>query len=128
VRDRLHRSGAAHLVRDDPRRLAGKGKLNLDDGGEYVRAARKITATARWHERTIARVERAHDISAHFARSNELCNASADADYAVAGFTPRSFADLRCKLAFMVENDMGNGSDWLPDILADLDRFVKVEG
>lgn len=53
--------------------------------------------------------------------------AAAKADYAVANHQVSSVGDLDAKLAFMVARQMGDGIDWLAELLADVRRIGNAE-
>lgn len=58
------------------------------------------------------------------ADNNALNDAAARALHQVADFPATTAADLHAKLSFMVEHDMGDGMDWLPELLADAERLT----
>lgn len=58
------------------------------------------------------------------ADNNALNDAAAEALNRVAHFPATTTADLHAKLSFMVEHDMGDGMDWLPELLADVERIT----
>ena len=68
------------------------------------------------------------DQSARMAQivdNNELNQELVDAMDAVASFPASTADDLHAKLAYMVDNNMGDGVDWLPEILADVERITS---
>jgi hypothetical protein len=64
----------------------------------------------------------------HVADSNALLNASVEALDRVALFPAATTADLHTKLSFMAEHDMGNGCDWVAQLLADIERITAAGG
>lgn len=56
--------------------------------------------------------------------NNALNDAAAYALWRVADFPVATAADLHTKLSFMCENEMGDGRDWLPELLADIERIT----
>lgn len=60
--------------------------------------------------------------------NNALNEIWCEAIDAVALFPVTTVGDLAHKLAFMIEHQMGNGMDWLPELLADARTLAKMEG
>jgi hypothetical protein len=58
------------------------------------------------------------------ADNNALNDAAAEALDRVALFPAATVADLHAKLSFMVKHDMGDGVDWLTELLADAERLA----
>jgi len=56
--------------------------------------------------------------------NNALNDAAAEALDRVALFPAATVADLHAKLSFMVEHDMGDGRDWLTELLVDAERIA----
>jgi hypothetical protein len=65
--------------------------------------------------------------SAHVTANNALNDAWVTTMYAVCQHPVSTAQDLRAKLAFMVEFEMGDGQDWLPTILEDVQRIEPTE-
>lgn len=63
---------------------------------------------------------------ANVTENNALNDAWVTAMYAVCQHPVATAADLRAKLAFMVEFEMGDGMDWLPTVLEDVQRIAGV--
>lgn len=61
------------------------------------------------------------------ADNNALNDAAAEALDRVALYPAATPADLLTKLTFMAEHDMGDGRDWLPELLADAERIAGKE-
>jgi hypothetical protein len=61
---------------------------------------------------------------AHVTANNALNDAWVTTMYAVCQHPVATAADLRAKLAFMVEFEMGDGMDWLPTVLEDVQRIA----
>jgi hypothetical protein len=59
--------------------------------------------------------------------NNALSAVWADSHYAIAGFPAETMTDLKTKLSFMVKEKLGEGQDWLPTILEDLERIEPAE-
>jgi hypothetical protein len=59
--------------------------------------------------------------------NNSLNDAWADHQYAIAQHPAETMSDLKGKLAFMTEHQMGDGQDWLPTILEDVQRIEPAE-
>lgn len=55
--------------------------------------------------------------------NNALNDAWCKVQYAIAGHPADNPGDLKAKLGFMIENQMGEGQDWLPTILEDVERI-----
>jgi hypothetical protein len=62
------------------------------------------------------------------ADNNALNDAAAYALDRVALFPAANAADLHTKLSFMAEHDMGNGCDWVAQLLADVERITAAGG
>ena len=118
---------------EDPASVAGaqtiarmaKEGCAFDPG--VVAAARKVVAAQLRRKRIIARAQLV-DLSAIIARNDQLNDATSDALDEVAHFPVATATDLQAKLAFMVKRDMGDGVDWLSELLADAQRLTKREG
>jgi hypothetical protein len=63
----------------------------------------------------------------HVAANNDLNDAWVSAMYDVCQHPVETTQDLRAKLAFMVEFEMGDGQDWLATILDDAQRIAPEE-
>ena len=98
-------------------RMAREGK-SLD--AETVAQARKFQAGHLRRERTKDAIRREAGIWDRFKQANALADAASAALDAVATYPVQSAADLAQKLAFMIEHDLGDGVDWLPQMLADV--------
>jgi hypothetical protein len=61
---------------------------------------------------------------AHVTANNALNDAWVTTMYAVCQHPVSTAPDLRAKIAFMVEFEMGDGMDWLPTILEDVQRIA----
>jgi hypothetical protein len=59
--------------------------------------------------------------------NNALNNAAAEAQYAIAQHPAETMRDLSGKLEYMVKESMGDGMDWLPTILEDVQRIEPTE-
>lgn len=95
---------------------------------DYVRSARTLVAADLRRERERARIARDTGLTAALKQSNELADLHVDAMDAVAQHPVGTGADLAAKLAFMIENDMNDGRDWLEELHADARRIAKLEG
>ncbi|MEH3103709.1 MAG: hypothetical protein PGN12_07360 [Sphingomonas phyllosphaerae] len=67
-------------------------------------------------------------INAAIDENNALNDAYAEALDAVAVYPAATLTDLRTKLTFMIEHQMGDGRDWLREINADVLRISSAEG
>jgi len=65
-------------------------------------------------------------VRAAVAENNVLGNVWVDALDEAAHHPVSTAADLRLKLAFMLENQMGDGRDWLETISKDVTRIVEA--
>lgn len=81
-----------------------------------------------WRERKRNRINARTGLSAAIQESDRLSSMCVDAETAVARFPAATSADLRAKLAFMVKQQMGDGTEWLSMILTDAERIVAREG
>ena len=63
---------------------------------------------------------------AHVAANNALNDAWVTTMYTVCQHPVSTAPDLGAKLAFMVEFEMGDGMDWLPTVLEDVQRIAGV--
>lgn len=117
--------------------VAGGAALASEAHGATIAhdpALARLIATAWLHNERVDRherevVERAPTREARRAAclaNNELSDAWADALDEVAHYPVRTAADLNTKLAFMRENQMGDGRDWLDTISQDVARIVEA--
>ncbi len=61
------------------------------------------------------------------SENDALNNAWAQTQYDIAQFPADTMCDLKTKLGFMIEQTMGDGMDWLPTILEDVERIEPAE-
>ncbi|MDQ0839391.1 hypothetical protein [Sphingomonas faeni] len=81
------------------------------------------------HQREVLEADTFKTVSAdqrgaHVTANNALNDAWVTTMYAVCQHPVSTAPDLRAKLAFMVEFEMGDGMDWLPTILEDVQRIA----
>ncbi|MEG8032695.1 hypothetical protein QP179_14360 [Sphingomonas aurantiaca] len=71
--------------------------------------------------------EDAARIVAETRQCDDNDNARCLIQYEIAHHTAETVNDLKTKLGFMVEQKMGDGMDWLPTVLEDVQRIEPVE-
>lgn len=115
------RPGAVNLAR---------GAVERDPSRRHPDSAklRSLVAADLRRQREATRIKRTTGLTAAFDRSNELSEAMADAEMAVARFPCETAADLHAKLAFMTERQMDDGMMLLDIVLADAARLANKEG
>jgi len=64
---------------------------------------------------------------AHMRENDRLNDVWVDAMDAIATFPAATAVDLHAKLVFMIENKMGGSVDWLPTLLADVERLAAEQ-
>jgi len=92
-----------------------------------IETARMLNDQVDRHQREV--VDRANGqaaIRAAVAENNALGDVWVDALDEVAHHPVSTAADLRVKLAFMLENQMGDGRDWLETISKDAARVAEA--
>lgn len=92
-------------------------------------AARNLVET---HQREVLDVPAPAGVSKEqriqqVADNNALNDVWCDIHYEVAGHPAATTNDLKAKLGFMVKHRMGDGKDWLPTILEDVQRIDADE-
>jgi hypothetical protein len=70
---------------------------------------------------------RLEDRAEQIDHNNALNEALCEIHYSVAGYPAETMSDLKAKLHFMVKEQMGDGHDWLPTVLDDLQRIEPAE-
>lgn len=109
------------------RSIVEMAKEGKDMDGAGLQYARTLTAAHRRRERTIACIHRDCGLDAECERNDALNNAEAELHNQVASLPVSTAIDLRAKLSFMVKNQMGDGIDWLDELLTDADRIASRE-
>jgi hypothetical protein len=94
---------------------------------DYLVAARHVAAGALWRERQIARLKRSSGLSAAIDESNRLSDEYAEVERAAIKTPVSTLADLRAKLAFMVEVFAFELDGTEAIIVADVDRIAARE-
>jgi hypothetical protein len=79
------------------------------------------------HQHDVLDVRRPESRGDQVDQNNKLNDALCEIHYAVAGYPADTMPDLKRKLAFMVKEKMGDGQDWLPIIMEDLERIEPTE-
>lgn len=115
-----------------PAAVVAAGANSRSDAAErtltaLIDTARMLNDRVDRHQREV--VDRASGqaaVRAAVVENNAIGDVWVDALDEVAHYPVSTSADLRLKLAFMLENQMGDGRDWLETISKDAARIVEA--
>jgi hypothetical protein len=107
--------------------IGSERTLDTENQREQFAAMQRLVAA---HDERKALVDKAGNRATYdrvHGEDEENGNRTLNAIYTVTDFECVTLCDLHAKLAFMVKHQMGDGMDWLPEILADVARLSGEE-